>query len=163
MSHLASVAGVFERLRQYGTAERYLRRAIESSPDLTAPVGQLRRVLVAMGDYDEAERVYAEYSRLLGVTRDSLANSERLAGYERYAERGYTQLILPAPGLSLSSQAWHFVRTGQVNEALKTLEAAITAANGHWSISEFNSREVADVLRDNRRYRALLEKAEITW
>jgi adenylate cyclase len=163
MSHLASVAGVFERLRQYGTAERYLRRAIESSPDLTAPVGQLRRVLVAMGDYDEAERVYAEYSRLLGVSPDSLANAERLAAYERFAERGYTQLILPAPGLSLSSQAWHFVRTGQVNEALEALEAAITAANGHWSISEFNSREVADVLRDNRRYRALLEKAEITW
>ena len=163
VSHQASVAGVFERLRRYGTAASYLRRAIELSPDWAAPVGQLGRVFVAMGDYDEAERVYAEYSRLLGVTPDSLANSERLAAYERFARRGYTQLILPAPGLSLSSQAWHFVRTGQVNEALEALEAAITADNGFWLIAEFNSREVADVLRDNRRYRALLEEAGITW
>ena len=64
---------------------------------------------------------------------------------------------------SLRSRAWHFVRTGQVNEALEALEAAITADNGHWSIAEFNSREVADGLRDNRRYQALLERAEITW
>jgi adenylate cyclase len=163
VSHQASVAGVFERLRQYGTAASYLRRAIELSPDRTAPVGQLGRVLVAMGDYDEAERVYAQYFRLLGVTSDSLANSERLTAYERYAERGYTQLIDPAPGLSLRSQAWHFVRTGQVNQALEALEVAITADNGYWLIAEFNSREVADLLRDSRRYQALLAKAGITW
>ena len=163
VSHQASVAGVFERLRRYGTAASYLRRAIEFSPGWPAPVEQLGRVLVAMGDYDEAERVYGEYYRLLGVTPDSLANSERLAAYERYAERGYTQLIDPAPGLSFSTQAWHFVRTGQVNMALEALEAAIAADNGHWSIAEFNSREVADLLRDDRRYQALLEEAGITW
>ena len=163
VSHQSSVAGVFERLGRYQTAARHLRRAIELSPDRAAHVGQMGRVLVAMGDYDEAERVYAEYSRLLGVTPDSLANTERLAAYERYAERGYPQLIDPAPGLSFSSQAWHFVRTGQVNEALEALEAAITADNGPWLIAEFNSREVADALRDNRRYRTLLERAGITW
>jgi len=161
--HQSSVAGVFERLRRYEAAARHLRRAIELSPDLAAPVGQLGRVLVAMGNYEVAERVYAEYSRLLGATPDSLAITERVGAYERFAERGYPQLIDPASGLSLSSQAWHFVRTGQVNMALEALEAAIAADNGHWLIAEFNSREVADVLRDGRRYQALLEKAGITW
>ena len=125
----------------------------------------LSLVLLETGDYEEAREAHLEWARLGGA--DSLAARTFIDAAIRFRETGEAQPFTPPSGYPTAS--WYdgiwYAHTGQAERFLGVLERLVTEGD-HWSVATLHVKAETGPLRglvDERRYRAVLDRAGVSW
>lgn len=141
-----------------GEAVRQARHTVELDPSWAHGVGHLARALFETGRYDESLEQILEGARLAGADTAGFRQVHRCL--VRHRETGESRRCVPRP-----EGETEFFQEGRKEEGLRALERRIRSGN-------FDYRTLAllhenwgssDLLRDDPRYRELVEEIGITW
>ena len=140
-------------------AMEQVRETIELAPGWGNGWRELARVLLEIGEYDEGLEAWVNYARLANL--DVQAARDAYEAAINYRQTGEPQTFSDFD-LSLLRLIWLYSQTGQPDRAIELFEDLV-GQGAYGQAARAHLLFTSDIVRDDPRYRALLEQAGITW
>jgi TolB-like protein/lipoprotein NlpI len=150
--------------RRAQEAVEELRRTTRLAPMWSTAWRYLAAALVAAGEDDEALRVFIRRDALRGGNVDEDKHRAAVAAMIRYRETGVSQELPPPSRESrdVITTVFRLAMVGQKERALAVFEGVV-ARGAYEATAILHVAFLGELLRDDPRYRALLDVARITW
>ncbi len=140
-------------------AIKYYQRAHEVAPDMPNPVGNMSRVYALLGRYDDARVMALENAQLLGKYPDvDLAVIDAMENPE-LKPRALEMLEKSDYGRGVFDAGYIYIVLDEHEKAIQSLEFAFEQGDPY--AIHVNRMIVYDVLRDDPRFQAMLEKMNL--